>query len=539
MLVYTNAFSIFGTGSSQACLRAIHGWFCQQLGHSPSIAEIQKPGMIEGQRGRSRSHLRIHALYEDDGRRLAWRLKHPDDATPGRQWVVEIGLVVCGDERTDFSVTVQTEELSTLVEASVRASRPRLIGFILDNVRDASDAQIDPATPGIGIKHAGENSDEFRALASVIEDPERKHPLVLVSPTRDGRYLLNPNNLQEQLFGLAQVVEIHQDFNSYEMEQVLSRWWSAWDGAINVIRTRLPSGKIVGNVIRSFELIDQGDTQDARIAHILRFVTHNTNIPRLRDHVSPEDIARLAMRARLESRIKEIEASGAERSERDEELLNELIEAKADIERLRGEREQAQMTVLEKEDEITDLQDQIRKERFRPGNVQSEQAADRSDPCALKLAIELLIEGQMPSPKAALQLIQTAFQDRVIVLPSALDSAEQSEAFQHKQRLFNLLLRLVTEYRDRLQSEGDNAAREVFTPSEFAATESEQILNSKELMRARTFEYKASPVPMPRHLKIGVADDVTKTIRVHFHWDSDSGRIVIGYCGSHLPIPGH
>ena len=539
MLVYTNAFSILGTESSQACLRAIHGWLCQQLGHSPGIGEIQKPGMIQGQRGSSRSHLRTYAFYEDDGRRFAWRLKHPDDGTSGRQWVVEIGLVIHGDDRTDFSVTVQTEELSTLVDASVRASRPRLIGFILDNVNDASDAEIDPSTPGVGIKRAGRSTDEFRALARVIEDAGRRSPLVLVSPTREGEYLLNRRHLQEQLFGLAQVVEIHPDFNSYEMEQILGRWWSAWDGAVNVIRTRLPSGKVVGNVIRSFELQDQGDTQDARIAHILRFVTHNTNIPRLRDHISPEEIARLATRARLDSRIRELEASGTDRSERDEELLNELIEAKADIERLRGERERAQLTVLEKEDEITDLQDQIRKERYRPGSAPSEQGADQSDPQALKLAIELLADGQMPSPRAALQLIQTAFEDRVVVLASAFESADQSEKFQHTKRLFCQLIRLVTEYRDRLQSEGDNAAKQVFTPSEFAATESEQILKSKDMMRARTFDYKGTPISMPRHLKIGVADDITKTIRVHFHWDAESRCIVVGYCGSHLPVPGH
>ena len=539
MLVYTNAFSVLGSESSQACLRAIHGWFCQQLGHSPSIAEIQKAGMIEGKRGGKKSYLRTYAFYEDDGYRLAWRLKHGDERTPGRQWVIEIGMVIQGDDRTDFSVTVQTEELSTLVDAAVRASRPRLIGFILDNVNDAGDAEIDPSTPGVGIKRAGRNTDEFRALARVIEDAGRRSPLVLVSPTREGEYLLNRRHLQEQLFGLAQVVEIHPDFNSYEMEQVLGRWWSAWDGAVNVIRTPLPSGKVVGNVIRSYELQDQGDTQDARIAHILRFVTHNTNIPRLRDHISPEEIARLATRARLDSRIRELEASGADRSERDEELLNELIEANADIDRLRGEREQAQMTVMKKEDVIAELEDQIRRERYRPGYIPNENETDHSDPKTLKLAIKLLAEAQEPNPQEGLSLLQATFQDKVVVLESAFESAAKSAPFQHKRRLFNLLLRLATEYRDRLQSEGDNSARQVFTPSEFAATESDSILASKEMMRSRTFEHQGTAIAMPRHLKIGVADDISKTIRVHFHWDADSGKIVIGYCGPHLPVPGH
>jgi hypothetical protein len=39
---------------------------------------------------------------------------------------------------------------------------------------------------------------------------------------------------------------------------------------------------------------------------------------------------------------------------------------------------------------------------------------------------------------------------------------------------------------------------------------------------------------MLRHLKIGVGDDLTKTIRVHFHWDADREKIVIGHCGEHL-----
>ena len=40
---------------------------------------------------------------------------------------------------------------------------------------------------------------------------------------------------------------------------------------------------------------------------------------------------------------------------------------------------------------------------------------------------------------------------------------------------------------------------------------------------------------MFQHLKIGRKADQRQTIRVHFAWDDDSGRIVIGHCGKHLP----
>jgi hypothetical protein len=99
-----------------------------------------------------------------------------------------------------------------------------------------------------------------------------------------------------------------------------------------------------------------------------------------------------------------------------------------------------------------------------------------------------------------------------------------------------LLKRLVTEYRSELLAAGDNKARAVFGKSEYAAKESETVMNNKAMRRQRTFEYQGEHVEMFRHLKIGADDDAAKAIRVHFHWDSDRRKIVIGYCGEHLSV---
>ena len=111
--------------------------------------------------------------------------------------------------------------------------------------------------------------------------------------------------------------------------------------------------------------------------------------------------------------------------------------------------------------------------------------------------------------------------------------------FVHGRKLLSLLVRLVTEYRDALIAKGDAQARKCFGKHEFAAKESETVVKNKVLLRLRTFEYQGRPMPMLRHIKIGVDDDETKTVRVHFHWDSDKKRIIVGYCGKHLPIPSH
>lgn len=74
---------------------------------------------------------------------------------------------------------------------------------------------------------------------------------------------------------------------------------------------------------------------------------------------------------------------------------------------------------------------------------------------------------------------------------------------------------------------------------EYAAKESETVMGNKAMRRQRTFEYESELVEMFRHLKIGVDDDVTRTIRVHFHWDADRKKVVIGYCGEHLSVSSH
>ncbi|HEY6291052.1 MAG TPA: hypothetical protein VI455_05745 [Terriglobia bacterium] len=98
---------------------------------------------------------------------------------------------------------------------------------------------------------------------------------------------------------------------------------------------------------------------------------------------------------------------------------------------------------------------------------------------------------------------------------------------------------MVTEYRSKLIEGGDNEARKVFGNNEYAAKESETVMGNQAMRRQRTFAYDGKQVEMFRHLKIGIEANVARTIRVHFHWDSDREKIVIGYCGEHRPVASH
>ena len=101
-----------------------------------------------------------------------------------------------------------------------------------------------------------------------------------------------------------------------------------------------------------------------------------------------------------------------------------------------------------------------------------------------------------------------------------------------------MLNRLVTNYLPEYLNGGDVQAKAVFTNKEFAPTESDTVANNKKYRSYRVFEYDGKEMEMLKHLKIGVADDSNRTIRVRFGVDQSSGCIVIGHCGSHLPLPG-
>lgn len=173
-----------------------------------------------------------------------------------------------------------TEEQSTLVRTHIDATRPKVIGYVLRNVIESSSAHIAEDVPGITVKRVGTEASDYVAFKAEIERANRDFPLVLVSPTADGRYLINTSHLQDALFGLAQVVEVTPNFDSFEMEEHLGKVWSAWQGAINILQTPRSNGFVHGSLLRASEIEAIGERQGERVSYILARVTHNTNVPR-------------------------------------------------------------------------------------------------------------------------------------------------------------------------------------------------------------------------------------------------------------------
>ena len=134
-----------------------------------------------------------------------------------------------------------------------------------------------------------------------------------------------------------------------------------------------------------------------------------------------------------------------------------------------------------------------------------------------------------------LRAVAVIYPEAVHLLPSALRSAEDAAEFKHLDRLRDLLLKLVCDYRETLVAgKGNNEAGRIFGRNDFTAKEAESL--SRTGRAARTFSYNGGDIFMEQHLKIGVKDSAAHCLRLHFHWDAKAGKIVIGHCGKHLPL---
>lgn len=141
------------------------------------------------------------------------------------------------------------------------------------------------------------------------------------------------------------------------------------------------------------------------------------------------------------------------------------------------------------------------------------------------------------TPLQILEATERLYPNSLLILDSAISSAKSSKKFELRKQLFEKLTKLALDFRDAKKlGLPDSVGIEIFGRGSFAARESEKIENSQRLKKFRTFRYAGKELYMPMHLKIGQKESIAKTLRIHFEWDQNIKKVVIGHCGEHLPL---
>lgn len=211
-------------------------------------------------------------------------------------------------------------------------------------------------------------------------------------------------------------------------------------------------------------------------------------------------------------------------------LRKALQNTTAELEQTRTEKEQAEETVRKLSLSYTELKKEAAADRSRQNSQQkaafnsgSEDAAGKSNITGM---LRPLVFGESMSATDSLKLIEEILPDRVTILDSAWKSAAAIDSnFSQGKELLKTLFMLATDYLDVYLEAGDVKARTVFG-AKYSSQESERVQKDPKLVRERTFD----GVFMQQHLKIGYAE------RLYFKIDAPGRKVIIGYCGGHLPI---
>lgn len=455
------------------------------------------------------------------------RLAHGDSNVPGRRWITEVGFRKnTADGQVECSILLKTDEMSARVTAPIQVTRPKLVPQLIAACRPVGQ------TPGLTVKRLDEES--ATAFLSEVEREERKYPIVLISTDADGAQPVPPERLRTVLVGLADVVDVPTDVDTYKVEDVVGRRYIAFGGAINIIfpARRSDRSTFFETVrLRPADIQRLQDDGKAIESEVLAAITHRTNLPYSWRHISTEIVSQAVLRGQLMRAIEQAKAS--DDSSVYAELLElaetELIAKTDEISRLRSDLEESATEVRTQQAEIDGLKYAL--------NGQTAEAADNGLSAILEpLRTDYLdVLGGHPKLEQSLSLIAAFYSDRVAVLDSAFDAARESDrgGFRFGAKAFNLLAKLATGYWQALANgEGDQHAKAVFGHNAYAPNEASVLSNDAK--RRRTFSYRGRDFLMVKHIKHGVKDSLAETLRVHFEWVANEKKIVIGHCGKHL-----
>ncbi len=495
---------------------------------------------LEGEKG-----LKISVRTSED--EILLRLAHPDQKRGDELvWVNLARLRPCeGGTEVEHAILRASENPLTW-------EKPGIPGPVQDLLKEALvTSPWDDFRNDARLFHKGTVKD----LVALLVNPARDLPIVVVSRDREQDVpLIDPDGLAKDMHGVAVVYSPAGGEAPFLLTDALAqagldRQFSVFGGAIRVYmpglsvasgpyRHPLFLGQFIQKRGAAFVrklvvrcVMDRAVASRARPGFMQAIgawdlAAAKANYEALR--LSGSDAERLVA---AEQRIRALEA--AHESARQEAEYIPLLQV--EISELRQELQVAHGLLEISENETKEA----RQDNFRlKSRFEALEAATPKTDASNGLPTEFLdglISDSWSAVGRLLRMLQIRFQDRLLVLPSALHSADASE-YEYLNELKELLLLFCTDYWDVLRTAGDAQAAKLLG-DRYASHESSTL--SAEGRRQRTFEYKGSQVLMERHLKRTHGHErnsSNRVIRVHFYWDSEDRKLVIGWCGRHLPL---
>jgi len=388
-------------------------------------------------------------------------------------------------------------------------------------------------------RHYRGDVSELATLCKRIEAPDRVHDIIVLSPSRDGRFATNPEVAAKTLTGIAEVWSLP---DTWVAKDVLGAEWTPHSGAVFIFHpsgTRLrgsydsSSGYAITRIFpnEAEEILRKRGNLETR----LLYLSSSHRNKRIFDDVPTIDSLQAAF---LQDKIRAFRGgtTQTDSSVSDETKVTLLTE------KLREVTELCEIAISTN----TSLQDELRSARQDALSAASATDAARKE-CArlsqelgnLRGAFQVRKDGDgdesdTDSPESwedILGLVDGQLAGRLVFTKNGVKSLHESP-YTNKQAVWEALLLLSGPL---LSSSRGNAVDldAAFLNTGWVYNPHVSQTSANLFSQEYTGQYNGRSMDFHKHLKRGTSHDPKRCFRIHFTYDKTDDIIVINHAGRH------
>jgi len=536
--IYRTSFFIGKKGKRpklEEIVDIMHFWASKKA-EGKKVLKFEKDEQIQEM---GRDVLRTIRISEGEKEYFGMSYEHPDRQERAMNWKVTFAVEDSPETNPKAEICVLNVNTSGILNPTqFIKSRPNFVPHIIKTLGAHMEYPL-TTTPKI----IRDDSGEIGAFLSMIENSERKLPMVYISATRDdNRNLVNPETIAMGLAGTAHILYSENKFVSLKIfdylrekfgkDSEIVRRLGCYNGAVKIY---WPSQKgTLESVFSNFWLPQRIIEEESRFeGNVSREIIESI----LKHSLSFNSLITF-------DRIKEIHLKQKIIKLQEQEDLPQLVELyskenrelKENIKNLKEENQNMQEDITELNLEIGEKDEKIGDLERNIGLANSELAKTYGE----KRKLEDYIQGM--TPKEEIKSMKDAYayfkklpcSERIIFTSKAEKSAVKS-LFTKPEMFLRALQFLSNEFIEAktgirkvpdlelltLQTTGMD-----YSPHQSPITIGEHPENYQTI-------YKERKIILENHLSYGISRNERESLRIAFEYLTDENIILIGYIGQH------
>lgn len=363
---------------------------------------------------------RLEVTAATSGDNALWSLSWSDPSEPDENLLWQSAVTAArAEDKTEVSIVIRiTSREFVIAPPTFDVRRPYIVKSLLHTLPCYLGGRpLRTAPQAIGV----EDGQSFETL---LFDPRRPLPIVLFS--RDPyseQCITSPVRTAEALAGLAEVYVLADKWAGFRLTRSVGKALSCYNGAVRIYWPGLSpdSSPYAHKLFMPDEVRERQDAGQDFADHLMRRFAGISAL-RLTQPATEQRVRALltADRAREAAKLRQqIQSGTAAKTELEEQFLELQDELEREVEARRAvekQRDDAQFRVAELEEENNQHRENLRAmSLFRPAEAEAASPAAPTPPADPK------------SVRDALDRAAADFTDRLTALPSAVESADESD----------------------------------------------------------------------------------------------------------------